>query len=1026
MKEIASPPVYVLEPFTYKENFETGELGAWASYPLWQDTAFDPNFGPGAIVPGDPNISIVQKVTPYTNVDNYAGAQKKLDMYLIHDSTISLRYYLKTNLPVEFFKVRLAAGPDGKVDYTISDPPTNRWEWITVSYTDFIRENPHLAGKDRIKVNALAVFSKFPDADPAMNIYLGLDDIVFKGARAMDFRFEEPCVYKLTEWKPYIPKNHYRLNEMFFLKGSWPLNATRVTLAISSFTDRSKNVYEADLSNKGDEWSIQFNISFPEGLYLATLIAYSDKEIISDTEFTLYVEPKNVGGKHPRIWFDSVKKKRIKERLQLERFKEVRENILTSAKNARDKTQVDTIVFETDQFHPVLGAGNSIVSVYSWFERIGAWRESLYNNALAYSLLDVKEAGEYCKKLLVKISKLPYWLHPWFIKRGRHIYYAVGELGMDVALAYDIVYDLMDENERKIVRKAMMNNIVIGCHKGYVENDLVTCNTSNWVAHITGGSLMCQAAMYGDGKDVEQTEPYFTGAVLKDYSLIQKVIDRDGAYCEGYFYYNFSMMSWSKSLTAVENVFRIDMSDKLHRSYQDIIWTGVIKNKKYFYFGDYYGDTGGDLKPLTSWAWLLAKYKDPLLGWLYHFLKEGETLEDVLYEVEDVPRKDPFDENPVKVFRDVGTVVFKSGWEPDDFIFVMRSGAFYNHEQLDQGTFWLSDHGRRFIEERYGSHYYDDPLYQPWYTQPIAHSTILIDHNHQSQRVGDSLVFAEGFHDHAFIHHFLNGEKAAFSSGDIGRLYLGKVKSIRRNVLYLKPRTILMLNTVEPKERNVDVTLLYQTLHLKDIAANENVSTISKNGNNLYIKHMYPEHKEVKSVETPHYLNTFQKEKPLVKEGMLTVTAQTSGAPLVMAELLTTTSGEKPDFTTEAGDGYISGSADGTPFAFSTRLYSVYEAGGFKTDALAITWSNGHLFAALCTSLEKDGKLLLQSDEPVTCEISQKGIKYYLAQESEVLFGVPSKPSGITVNNSPTAFNYDTERNTIVVKLPAGEGLVSF
>ena len=140
MRKNEASSLSILEPFTYQENFETGELGAWASYPLWQDTAFDPNFGPGTIVPGDPNISIVQKVTPYTNVDNYAGAQKKLDMYLIHDSTISLRFYLKTHLPVEFFKVRLAAGPDGKVDYTIFDPPLNRWERITVSFSDFILE----------------------------------------------------------------------------------------------------------------------------------------------------------------------------------------------------------------------------------------------------------------------------------------------------------------------------------------------------------------------------------------------------------------------------------------------------------------------------------------------------------------------------------------------------------------------------------------------------------------------------------------------------------------------------------------------------------------------------------------------------------------------------------------------------------------------------------------------------------------------------------------------------------------------
>ena len=106
-----------LEPFTYKENFETNELSAWASYPLWQDTAFDPNIRPNTMVPGDPNISLVERVTPYTNVDNYAGAQKLLDMVFLEDSVIRLRVYLKTHLKPEYLKVRLAAGPDGAVDY---------------------------------------------------------------------------------------------------------------------------------------------------------------------------------------------------------------------------------------------------------------------------------------------------------------------------------------------------------------------------------------------------------------------------------------------------------------------------------------------------------------------------------------------------------------------------------------------------------------------------------------------------------------------------------------------------------------------------------------------------------------------------------------------------------------------------------------------------------------------------------------------------------------------------------------------
>ncbi|MCE5248747.1 heparinase II/III-family protein [bacterium] len=1031
-----------LESFTYAENFETQELQAWASYPLWQDTAYDPNFRVGMIVPGDPNISIVQKVTPYTNVDTYAGAQKKLDMYMTPGVTISLRFYLKSNLPVEFLKIRLAAGDDGKVDYTITDPATNRWEWITVSYNDLILENPRLAGKKAVPVYALAVLVKIPDADPEMPFYLGLDDITFKGARAVHFKFAEPVMHKLSEWAPYIPDRHYRKGETFTVRGQWPLDADRATITVTPFTERTKEVYTAELRKKGNEWSAAFTLSFPEGLYHADLRAYDGKKILSGTECTFYIAPENLGRNHPRVWFDSEGKKRVEARLKSERFKQVADNILKQARDTRENNPLDSIIFEIDQFNTVLHTGNQLPSIYPWFDRLRVWRQGVYYSAFAYGLLGDNEAGEYGKNLMIKLGAFPYWLHPWFIERGRHIYYPIGEFGMELAVGYDLLYDLMSENERKIIRDAMMKNVVVGCHKGYVEDNLVTNNTSNWVAHITGGSLMCQAAIYGDDTGLGDLEPYFTGAILKDYDLIQKVFDSDGSQGEGYGYYDFSMYSWSYSLPAVENVFKIDMSGKIDRSYAELIWAGIVKKKKAFFFGD----SDSEITELTNWAWLLDKYKDPQLGWLYNFLKYDvsygpetktadapsaknarETFMDALYETWDVPKKPPFDEPPVRVFRDVGITVFKSGWEPDDFVFVMHTGAFYNHQHLDQGSFWLSDRGSSFIEERHGASYYTDPLYQSWYTQPIGHSTILIDHNHQSQRVGDPLEMAKGFDDYAFLYHFLDGKSAAFSSGDIGRLYWGKVKEMRRNVLYLKPRTLLMIDTVIPEDNDVDVTLLYQTPFLKNIAAGNDLSGITIDGKTLNIAHLCPEQREIAAVETPHYTETLMNEKPLEREGMLTVTSRTTGVPLVLANILKTTDGGKPDIQAVKGGNCMYGSIDGVPFAFSTRPGAVYHFGSLDTDACAITEQGATVFAAVCTTLSRDSGLLLDAKKPVTCEIGERTVKYYHRTTGTVALGAGSRPSQVILNGKRvTEWTYDLERKACIIELPAGEGTVVF
>ena len=78
---------------------------------------------------------------------------------------------------------------------------------------DYIRYN------DKIKINALAFLTKIPNADPTMPIYLGLDDITFKGGRLTAFQFSKPAVYKLPEFETYIPKTHYKKEDVFKLGG---------------------------------------------------------------------------------------------------------------------------------------------------------------------------------------------------------------------------------------------------------------------------------------------------------------------------------------------------------------------------------------------------------------------------------------------------------------------------------------------------------------------------------------------------------------------------------------------------------------------------------------------------------------------------------------------------------------------------------------------------------------------------------------------------------------------------------------
>ena len=138
-------------------------------------------------------------------------------------------------------------------------------------------------------------------------------------------------------------------------------------------------------------------------------------------------------GTHPRLWFDAEKAEQVKAHLNSPKFKSTADAIRSNALDIRTQNPVDGFVYDIDQFPEE----DWLASLDGWFDRVRVWRHGVYYNTLAYTFFDDREAGEYARDLLVTISKFPYLVHPWFNKRGRFIYYPLGEAGTEFALGYD-------------------------------------------------------------------------------------------------------------------------------------------------------------------------------------------------------------------------------------------------------------------------------------------------------------------------------------------------------------------------------------------------------------------------------------------------------------------------------------------------------------------------------------------------------------------------------------------------------------
>ena len=269
-------------------------------------------------------------------------------------------------------------------------------------------------------------------------------------------------------------------------------------------------------------------------------------------------------------------------------------------------------------------------------------------------------------------------------------------------------------------------------------------------------------------------------------------------------------------------------------------------------------------------------------------------------------------------------------------------------------------------------------------------------------------------------------------------------------------RTVLMIDTIVQGAKDADVTLLYQTARLDDITPGNTMSSITVDSrehaiedpnkfrgevtrmstvptekNVLFIRHLAPGSCTVEAVETPHYLNTLRNTRLLEREGMLTVTARTVGRELVMANLLTTASGGEPDIDVNEGEDCVTGIVNGSHFAFSKRPDHRYTTQGFETDALALTWNDGVILAALCRTLSADGRLLFESPVPLTCELNGNTIRYFSAAGTEAAIGIPARSAAVSVNGKAVRNSiFDAEPpgltggKAVVIELPAGEGVI--
>lgn len=907
----------VLEPYRFEATFDAGSVGSWSSYPPAQDTAYDPTIWVKPLA-GDPtasNRALYRELTPHYANDTELGVRKRLDLVVDASSQLRFRTYVRAANGTDGVRVRFAFadGTDWSSMVTVAE--TRRWVDAGIAFAELLSagEKKHLV--------AVAFVAVCPSADTESIHRLGIDDVVITGFREQPWSFADAHV--LDEWRDAISARHFVENAPVVIRARAPIPTPAASFELSrALTGREARSIE--MHHEADGWSAEI-ASVPAGIWRATFSARASDGRTATSSLVFLVRRRDAPSGHPRLFLSAGDRARILAEAASGLKAEIWRSIQEEARQSRSEHAPGDIRYNFDAYDerfwlPTLGGYMATLTTAG---------HTIRTNAVVYTLSGDEDAGDAARDGLLNLAGWPSFVHPHILDQGQFTYWPVGLALIDLAVGFDMVYDRFTPDERDIVARALFDKGITEVAREYVEHNRVSSNTSNWISHVTGGGILSALATLGDIDDTE-LEPHLTGMILKLGELVEHTYDQDGSYGEGYSYANFTMQTLGEILPALERNFGIEFPPIIGRSHRFLLYQMDFDEPRIFDFGDT-DDLGHTGPPtFTNFAYSLGKWRDPYLAWLYRRWP-GRTDRDLFFADLSVESRPPEELPTSTIFRNVGTVVFREGFDADDFAFIFRCGPFYNHQHFDQGSFYLRDRGETLVTEVGRTHYYDDPQYQPLAIQAGGHSTILIDGDPESQRPGDFRHEFAAWRDRAEITDYLAWEDGGFASCDLGRLYKNKVRSLRRTVLWLAPRTLVLIDEVKGAPGSSAWNLRFHAPLKDDLTVAGHDAEITRPAATLRIQNIVPSSSEWEVYRRPLTLEEFRDEDPLTLEtrGFAQLNAPMSESLIV--NVLSTT-GERTE-TTRDDDNLIVLTIEARRYVINRNPGSVFEDGPLSTDA---------------------------------------------------------------------------------------------
>ena len=408
----------------------------------------------------------------------------------------------------------------------------------------------------------------------------------------------------------------------------------------------------------------------------------------------------------------------------------------------------------------------------------------VYTLATLYRLDGDGKYLERARKELMAAAEFKDWHPEHFLDTA--------EMTHALAIGYDWLYDDLSDEERQIIREAIIQKGLKPAQEAYEGKQRwkwwVTCR-HNWNQVCNGGIALGALAI---ADEEPQLCEYIMKQAFESLPLAMAEFAPDGGWPEGPGYWNYATRYTVYLLAGLKTALGTDLGLS---STQGFPQTGMFRihfvSPTGLTFN--FADAGSGAGSTPQMYWMAREFNEPLYAWHERqHMRGSDALELWWFD----PRgKEPEGLPLDSMFKGVNVAFFHSAWEDPDAIFVGFKGGDNkaNHSHLDLGTFVLDALGKRWALDMGGDNYnlpsyFGKSRWTYYRLRTEGHNTLVLNGANQDPKAEAPIIAFKSTPEHAF------------AVADLSAAYAGEAKRVWRGVALVDRSRVVVQDEIEAQD----------------------------------------------------------------------------------------------------------------------------------------------------------------------------------------------------------------------------------